>query len=423
MSYVLQHAEATDGLADTVASIRTEPAVAATPAIRFLATEEEWNARPVQDAWRRLMAASANPNALFQTPEWFENKHKAKRENLRVAVAEDGGEIIGIAPLLIGEQEFDLKFCRIRLKTAQLLGGEGLTQRQEVYEPLFKSIFQNFDVAAIHLRLLSTENPCWRAVQSSRVGLVHVHDQFKMHIVDLPQTFDAYMAARFDSSHRRTLKRRIRVLRAQGELRLWRCSACTATAECAQLREKGELRLQRISAPEDVPEFLQAGGDVARASWQASETDYVIKATPEWSVQLSDLAVRGLLRSYLLWCGPAPCAYALGFQGEGSYQACIIGYDSSMSKFSPGIVMLTMMIEDLVRHDPTDKLNFGEGEDEYKRRFATESVTVANVTVFRRSAAGCLRASPFNIYRSLRKMRRNRSISAAKKLLFSRKAS
>ena len=423
MSYGLQHTGATGELADKVASTKVEPAFAATAAIRFLATEEEWNARPVQDAWRRLAAASANPSALFQTPEWFENKHKAKREDLRVAVAEEGGEIIGIAPLMIGEQEFDLKLCRIRLKTAQLLGGEGLTQRQEVYEPLFKAIFQTFDVAAIHFRLLSTESPCWKAVQSSRAGLVHVHDQFKMHIVDLPQTFDAYMATRFDSSHRRILKRRIRVLRAQGELRLWRCSACTATAECAQLREKGELRLQRISAPEDVPEFLHAGGDVARASWQASEADYLIKEAPEWSAHLSDLAVRGLLRSYLLWCGPAPCAYALGFQGEGSYQACFIGYDSSMAKFSPGIVMLTMMIEDLVRHDPTGKLNFGEGEDEYKRRFATESVTVANVTVFRRSAAGCLRASAFGIYRSLRKMRRNRSVSAAKKLLFSRKAS
>ncbi len=405
MSDGLQRAEATDELADTVASIRTEPAVAATHAIRFLATEEEWNARPVQDAWRRLMAASANPSALFQTKEWFENKYKAKGEEARVAVVESDGTITGIIPFLLGEQEFYFKFCRMQCKVAHLLGGEGLTQRQEVYEPLFKAIFKNFDVDAIYFRYLHAEGPCWRAVQSSRAGFIRIHDRFKMYIVDLPQTFDAYMAERFNSSHRRTLKQRIRVLRAQGERRLWRCSACTATAECAQLRENGELLLQRISAPEEVPEFLRDGGKVAQACWQASEADWLIKDSPGWQAHLEHLAKRGFLRAYLLWCGPAPCAYALGFQGGGSYYAYSIGYDQSMAKFSPGIVMQLLMMEDLIQHDPPGKLNFGGGESEYKRRFATQAADVANVVILRRSIMGGLRAAGFTAYQSLKQLK------------------
>ena len=241
-------------------AVDNRESVAATPTVRFLSTPEEWNAPWVQAAWRQAMASSTNPNLLFQSPEWFDNKHKTKREDLRVAVVRHGRKITAVAPLLLGQQEFDLKLCRMRLKTAQLLGGEGLTQRQEAYEPLFKAIFQTFDVDAIHFRLLHTESPCWRAVQSSRAGIVHVQDRLKMHIADLPQTFDAYMTARFDSSHRRNLKRRVKLLQAEGEHRLWRCSACIATPECAQLREKGELRLQRISAPEDVAEFSSSRG-------------------------------------------------------------------------------------------------------------------------------------------------------------------
>ena len=401
-------------------SARWKPAVTTT--IRFLETEQEWNAPQVQAAWRQSMATSTNPSVLFQSPEWFENKRKTKGEDVRVAVVESGAKIIAVAPLLLGQQEFYLKFCRIRFRTAQLLGGEGLTQRKETYEPLFKAIFRTFNVAGIHFRLLSTESSCWEAVQSSRAGIVHVHDRLKMYLVNLPPTLDAYLSARFDSSHRRNLKQRVKLLRAEGEQRFWRCSACIAAPECAPLREKGELRLQRISAPEDVPEFLRAGGQVAQASWQAGEAEWLVKDTPEWHAHLSDLATRRLLRAYVLWCGPTPCAYALGFQGGGCYQAYSIGYDQSMARFSPGTVMLLLLLEDLIEHDRQETFNFGGGENEYKRRFATEATEVRNVTILRRSIMGGLRASGFWCYRFLGEMRQNRGVLTAKKLLFSRKA-
>ncbi|MHB1856535.1 MAG: GNAT family N-acetyltransferase [Acidobacteriaceae bacterium] len=422
MSDPVRHEGTVRGLAGAASAKNAKSKPTVTTTIRFLETEREWNAPLVQQAWHQLLTETTNPNALFSTPEWYENKRKTKGEELRVAVVENDAKIIAIAPFLLGQQEFYLKFYRMRFRTAQLLGGEGLTQRQEGYELLFKAIFRTFDVAGIHFRLLSTESPCWKAVQSSRAGFVQVHDRLKMYLVNLPPTLDAYLSARFDSSHRRNLKHRVKLLREQGEHRLWRCSACTAAPECARLREKGELRLQRISAPEDIPEFLHAGGQVAQASWQAREAEWLVKETPEWNAHLSDLATQGLLRSYLLWCGPAPCAYALGFQGGGCYQAYSIGYDQSMAKFSPGTVMLLLLLEDLMQHDRPEKFNFGGGENEYKRRFATEAAEVRNVTILRRSIMGGLRVAGFWFYRFLGEMRRNRGVSAAKRLLFSRKA-
>ena len=353
-----------------------------TTTIQFLATEHEWNAPDVQEAWQRLMAVSANPSALFQSPEWFENKYKTKREELRVAVVQNSAKITAVAPLLLAQQEFDLKLCRMQFRTAQFLGGEGLMP-EEAYEELFKTIFQKFDVDAIHFRLLHTNSACWKAVQSSRAGFVRVHEQFKMYFVGLPGTFDEYLAGRFDSPHRRDLKKRVK-----------------------SLREQGELRLQRISAPEDVPEFLRVGGKVACASWQAAKASYLIEETPEWNAHLSDLGRRGILRSYLLWCDSRPCAYVLGFQGGGYYHYSFAGYDQSMAKFSPGTVMLLFIIEDLIQHNHPGKLNFGEGEDEYKRRFSSEATGVANVTILRRSMKGRLRAAAFGAYSSLRDRRR-----------------
>ena len=386
-----EHRMAVAGIAGGVAASSSKSQVAETTAIRFLATELEWNAPHVQQAWRRLLRETANPNVLFASPEWFENKHKTKREELRVAVVENGAKIAAVAPILLGQKKFDLKFRQMRFRTAQVLGGEGL-MREEMYEPLFQQIFQTFeDVDAIHFRLLPIESPCWKAVQSSRAGWVHVHNQFKMYFLDLPKTFDEYLAVRFDSKHRGNLKRRVKVL-----------------------GEQGELRLQRITAPEDVPEFLRAGGQVARASWQAAKADYLIKETPEWNAYLSDLARRGLLRSYLLWSGSKPCAYELGFRGGGYYYGSLTGYDSSMAKYSPGTVILLLTIEDLMQHDPPERLNFGEGEDEYKREFATSAAGVANVTMLRRSGMGSLRATVFGAYRSLRTLKQSRDVAAAK---------
>jgi hypothetical protein len=42
-------------------------------------------------------------------------------------------------------------------------------------------------------------------------------------------------------------------------------------------------------------------------------------STPECSTQFGDLTSRGLLRSYLLWCGPPSCAMPLGFKSSGTW--------------------------------------------------------------------------------------------------------
>ena len=46
------------------------------PALAFAATPEEWMASEVIDCWERSLADSDNPNALFQSPAWFNSQHE-----------------------------------------------------------------------------------------------------------------------------------------------------------------------------------------------------------------------------------------------------------------------------------------------------------------------------------------------------------
>jgi hypothetical protein len=346
-----------------------------------LLSGKQCDAPDVRVAWRELLTRSINPNALFQSPEWFDNKRETKpREDLLLAVLRQGGTVTGIAPFLIASQQFDLRPTKLRLKTAQLLGGEGLWPGNQ-YASLFGEIFKKLQVDAIHLRLLRTESECWSTLKDSP-GLVHVHDQMKLYVVNLPPTFDEYMG-RFGSKHRKNLLRSVKLL-----------------------REHRELRLQRIDSPEDVSGFLRAGEQVARASWQSRVASYTLRATPGWTEHLSDLARRGLLRSYLLWCAEKPVAYVLGYQGGGYYHYNSVGYDPQMAKFSPGTVMLLLVIEDLMKHDHPGKLHFGEGEEEYKRRFGTAETGVANVTVLRKTVSNRFRMGMFKAHRSARRIKR-----------------
>ena len=94
MSDPVRHEGTVRGLAGAASAKNAKSKPTVTTTIRFLETEREWNAPLVQQAWHQLLTETTNPNALFSTPEWYENKRKTKGEELRVAVVENDAKII-----------------------------------------------------------------------------------------------------------------------------------------------------------------------------------------------------------------------------------------------------------------------------------------------------------------------------------------
>lgn len=361
--------------------------------VSFLSTYEEWHAPDVSQLWRALLRDNDNPSALFQSPEWFDNKHITKpQENICLAVLRDAAAVpIGLAPLIVIRHELRVgrglfNLLTMNLRLVQVLGDQPMLPADPaLYDHLFTAILDAFpEIDGIYMRLLPTESQCRRFLSESPVisdrFLVHVQPHGPLYFIDLPQTFAAYLA-RSKSKSRRHLTHPLKVCREHAG---------------------ADFHLERVTAAQDVPKFLRVGGTVAAQSWQAAYADYLIRDTPAWTEHLSDLADRGLLRSYLLMCGSKPCTYLLGFQGYNDFHASMIGYEQAPAKCCPGRSTFLLVIEDLIQNDPPKRLNFGLGDDVYKQRLANASTEVASVFLFRKTALNRLRQLVLIVIRNVR---------------------
>ncbi len=136
------------------------------------------------------------------------------------------------------------------------------------------------------------------------------------------------------------------------------------------LKKFGTTRLERVTAIEQIPEFLKAAHEISQQSWQSRQFGLRIHNDDAELRQLSALAEHGLLRSYLWWIGDKPAAFAVCNQHRGCFRYEEIAFCAEFGQFSPGRTMLQQIVEDLLRHDPPQCLDFGGGDAEYKQQFA-----------------------------------------------------
>jgi CelD/BcsL family acetyltransferase involved in cellulose biosynthesis len=345
-------------------------------------------------AWREMDARNRNVYSMYQSLDWFEHLVATDRApRTRVAVVhDDRGAVAGIVPLR--SAAYPLRFATgrlrlgaFRLRTAFLLGGEPvLPEDGSLHERLFAAIWSHHpDLDAIYLKALPADGPCWRYLGGKGApGLVNVeHGIRDLYSITLPRTFEAYLSG-FRQKKRYNLKRQVKLLRDHG---------------------RGDLRLLRTETEGKVGAFLRDAADVRRHSWQGrmspGETEYWNSAP-----RLTDLARRGFLRSYVLRAGGVPCAYVVGYQYRGTYHYSDVGYDERYAAYSPGSVLLFLLIEDLIAYRSPRILNFGIGDSAYKCQFATDSHREASVLLMRRTGANRLRYAANRLSHVLRRQAR-----------------
>jgi CelD/BcsL family acetyltransferase involved in cellulose biosynthesis len=148
---------------------------------------------------------------------------------------------------------------------------------------------------------------------------------------------------------------------------------------------KEPVRMVRVTTPAQVPEFLAQVEKVSAISWQGTRLQQVVKDAPEERAKLMRQAEHGWLRSYLLYVGERCIAFVIGAQESGIFYYERIGYDPSLSQYAPGIVLFYKIVEDLHAHDRPSWLDFGTGDNNYKRLYGTESFDCVDVYLLRRS--------------------------------------
>lgn len=331
-------------------------------------------ARDILAEWNALLEAQRPVNALYGSPTWFAHLAATTNDALLLLLARDfGGRLVGVMPCRVRNQwlKFDIAgrvLLRFPIRTVEILGSIPLLPKCPViHNDALRLIFSNCsDCDAIYLDALPTDTFLWEFLNESRAlsgCFVHVVDAVRpWHLLDLAPSYEEYLKT-MGSKARANLRRDVRKF---GE------------------RASGAVAARRVTEAAQVSWFLERAAAVSRRSWQQRSLGIGIGCDGSWCKRFEDLATRRILRAYILEAGETPCAFVIGYQYRGIFHYAEVGFDETYAEFSPGKVLLSLMLEDLHTHDAPQTVNFGVGDAVYKRRFANRERSDLSCLIMRR---------------------------------------
>jgi CelD/BcsL family acetyltransferase involved in cellulose biosynthesis len=120
--------------------------------------------------------------------------------------------------------------------------------------------------------------------------------------------------------------------------------------------------------------LLEAASGIMARSWKRGALGKRIASDWRACAYWQRIAALGALRSYTLETSQGrPIAFMRSTQWNGTLFLDQTAYDREFAKDSPGTVLLHMILEDVIATDTPRRVDFGIGDYEYKRHFATRS--------------------------------------------------
>ena len=345
--------------------------------------DDRWRCPEFRASWARLMERRANHDALDQAPQFWEHLYARIPEKLSILTVHAAGDALaGVVPLrkVRWPLAFDVSgrvLAQTTLDAIVILGSQPLMPSDPVlHDRLYATIDDSFpECEAIAMPSVPTESFLWRYCLESRSikrhFLVYIpYGKRLCHTMSLAATFEQYLA-KLSAKKRYNLNRQVRKLR-----------------EFAG----GSLELRCIDKPEDLPTLIEAVSALNRQHHRNAliSSDHLIIDHGEFS----DLAARGILLSYVLFCGTRPCAVTMGTRYERTYGGLHrIAYDQSLAALSPGSTMLFLVIEDLIRRHQIELIDFGYGEPAYRQHSTNVLVERGTILLLRKTLVNRLRRS------------------------------
>jgi CelD/BcsL family acetyltransferase involved in cellulose biosynthesis len=137
-----------------------------------------------------------------------------------------------------------------------------------------------------------------------------------------------------------------------------------------KLKKFGEVTLERITEPEQVDAFLHQAHEISLQTWQTRQFGLRVKNDDRERQMYTNMARHGLLRCYLWKSNGQPVAFTIGTQDKGCFHYEEVGYATPFAKYSPGLLMLWQMTNDILTHNTPQWFDFGGGDADYKQLFA-----------------------------------------------------
>lgn len=333
---------------------------------------EEANLR---SAWDALLTDRDNLYLQYQSPQWWDHLNASGHgASTQLLALETATGVAGIVPLqtVVGSINLvpvrSLHFC-VSIPYADVLGSQPLLPVDtDVAQGMFNSIFTNLPgIQAVHFKSVP-DTSAWYdtlidAANKSKVCFAHITREEIFHSLCLPETFDGFLQ-RFSRKKRYNLKRQLRLM---------------------EDASNGQLRLEILTRADQVENFLAVATDIAAGSWKGRSLTLPLARTAANHAHYADLARRGLLRAYVLRNGENAVACALGYQFDTVYHYADTAHLESAMHLSPGMVLLFLIVGDLIENTRIRRLNFGIGDDDYKRQFDDQHVRDRTIWVMRSS--------------------------------------
>jgi hypothetical protein len=139
----------------------------------------------------------------------------------------------------------------------------------------------------------------------------------------------------------------------------------------------------RIASFQEVEEMEDALADVERVAQKTYQRGLGVgfKNDPAFHQSLALTASKGWLRGYILYLDDTPVAFWIGTLFGGVFRLDYLGYDPAYERFSPGIFLITKVLEDLCQN-AVREIDFGYGVERYKQQFGNCTWHEAIIHIF-----------------------------------------
>ena len=141
--------------------------------------------------------------------------------------------------------------------------------------------------------------------------------------------------------------------------------------------------LKKYTEPDQVKEFLSIGQPISEQTYQ---WDLGVRLLNDRSTvnRYHLLARQGELCCYVMFADDTPVAFIRGQIINGIFHYGSPGFLTSYSRWSPGNVMLLMVIRDLIENTECRRFDFGMGGDftGYKSMFGNRYYEAATVEIY-----------------------------------------
>jgi CelD/BcsL family acetyltransferase involved in cellulose biosynthesis len=321
---------------------------------------------PLESEWRDLAVRRGNG---FLTPEWFGAwvRHYGDEQTpLLPVLREPDGALRGLLPLALPRSGHP-RVCRI--------AGANLGDRfHPVCEPgaedavaaaageALADVPQQWSV--ISLDHVQVDEPWVEALGGATGRRLSTRSRIAapLPLIDVAshESWDAYLGTR-SSNFRQQVRRFARRAAREADLRLRRTESA----------DELETDMRTFFALHDQ-RFTERGGSSLSAERARSfHLDFAAAALEQ-----------GWLRLWFLELDGSPAAAWYGWRLGDRYSYYNSGFDPSFSALSPGLVLISAVIESAFEEGASE-FDFLLGEESYKYRFAERERTVSDVTLAR----------------------------------------